>query len=274
MIKPQITEEEKKVSYSDLFFKPLEPVDRELLSEMDKSPLDPSKMTTIDQRNDILKPGYLETENGYARMPDGSGAVATKVEMPGVTPEMLDWWFAWHGLKDLRYKIWCPTEHYAIHVLEKDLPRRLDQSLSLKERNWGTTDVATENVGGGPQPMHLSFLSPIDYGYDPELVKNVAVLVSANVYDAETGHGLITFSHCIREIPGGVEYRSHYWQGYNIDKNGKAVAVAIPEGGFPMEVMKSCAYHSLTEYSNLRRILPELYAEYGQEKDFTVDHLK
>ena len=268
---PTITETEKTISYSYLFNKPLAEVDPKLSEEIAKSPVDPSRITSVFDRNDILKPGYLEVENGFARMPDGSGCVATKVEMPGVTPEMIDWWFAWHGLKDLRYKIWCPTDHYAIHVLEKDYAHRMDTSLSLKERNWGTTDVVVENVGGGPQKMHLSFLSPVDYGYDPELIGNVSVLISANVTDADTGHGLVTFSHCVREIPGGIEYRSHYWQGYNIDENGNPVAVAIPEGGFPLEALKGNALHSLVEYSNLAEILPGLYEKYGKNADLEQD---
>ena len=84
-----LTEEERKIDYSDLLLKPLPEVDPKLLAEMDLSPVDPSRITSIHDRNDILKPGYLEVENGYAKMPDGSGCVATKVEMPGVTPEMV-----------------------------------------------------------------------------------------------------------------------------------------------------------------------------------------
>lgn len=210
-------------------------------------------------------------ENGYAKMPDGSGCAATMVKMPEVTPEMVEWWFAWHGLKDLRYKIWCPTQHYSAHVREEDLPRRLDRNLSLKERNWGTADVVTENVGVGPQTMCLSFMSPEDFGYDPALIPNADVIISANVSNAKTGEPLICFSHVIRKIEKGIEYRSHYWQGYCINENGKAEAAAIPEGGFPMEVMKSAAEHSLLEYSNLAVILPELFKSYGSNPDLLAD---
>ena len=41
-------------------------------------------------------------------MPNGTGYLANKTEMPGVTPEMFEWWFAWHSLEDLRYRIWDP----------------------------------------------------------------------------------------------------------------------------------------------------------------------
>lgn len=271
MVRPILTDEEKLIEYSRFFYKPLEKVDPELQDILKKSPTEPARITSIQQRNEILDPGHLEVENGYAKMPDGSGCVATKVEMPEVTPEMIDWWFAWHGLKDLRYKIWCPTEHYAVHVREEDLEHRLDQSLSLKERNWGTTDVVTENVGGGPQTMHLHFLSPEAFGYAQEKIRNVDVIISANVSDAQTGAPLICFSHVIRKLEKGIEYRSHYWQGYHIDENGNAVAVAIPEGGFPMEVMKAAAEHSLVEYSNLAVILPDLYRKYGANPDLTSD---
>ena len=273
-MQPVITEDEKKVDYSELFFKPLPEVDPALIAELGTAPVAPERITQLKERNDILKPGYLEVENGYSVLPDGTGVVATKVEMPGVTPEMIDWWFCWHGLKDLRYKIWCPTQHYAIHVHEKDFAQRMDQSLSLKERNWGTTDVVHEDVGFGPQAMHLNFKSPIDYGYDPEMIKNVDVLVSATVTDPETGHGMVTFSHCVRKIPGGVEYRSHYWQGMGFDESGKEMVVGTPPGGFQPDILRNTALHSLLEYTNLAIILPQLYENYKDEKDFTVDHYK
>jgi len=30
-------------------------------------------------------------------MEDGTGYIANLVYMPGVTVDMFDWWFAWHG---------------------------------------------------------------------------------------------------------------------------------------------------------------------------------
>ena len=64
MERPVITEEEKQVDYSDLFYKPLEPVADELLRIMEKSPVNPAHATSVFDRNDILRPGYLAVENG------------------------------------------------------------------------------------------------------------------------------------------------------------------------------------------------------------------
>lgn len=44
-------------------------------------------------------------------MDDGSIYVAVNTKMPDVTGEMLDFWFAWHSVKSIRYKLWHPLDH-------------------------------------------------------------------------------------------------------------------------------------------------------------------
>ena len=56
----------------------------------------------------LLDPGYLRAETGYCTHEDGRGYVAVLTKMPGVTAEMLDWWFDWHPRDPLRYRIWFP----------------------------------------------------------------------------------------------------------------------------------------------------------------------
>lgn len=55
---------------------------------------------------------------------------------------MIDWWFIWHfitppnvpeGNGNLRYKIWCPNEHWDTGVVDKkDEKRYLDQAICLR----------------------------------------------------------------------------------------------------------------------------------------------
>jgi hypothetical protein len=118
------------------------PAPQEIYDTLADGPIDSSEALHIADRNDLLNPGYLPCERGYCIMPDGTGFIAMLTEMPGVTMDMIEWWFVWHGVEDLRYAIWCPTDHLGIHVKPEDLERRLDTSLSMKERNWNTTDVA------------------------------------------------------------------------------------------------------------------------------------
>lgn len=261
-MKPTLSAWEQAKTYSRFFTKPLAAADPEVMRQLERGPVAPEDATSIQNRNDILNSGDLAVENGYCRMPDGTGFVAVRTVMPDVTAEMLDWWFMWHGLEGLRYKIWCPGEHYDARVKPEDLPRRLDTTLSLQERNWGTTDLVTENVGGGPTNIFISFQSPRQYGYDMSRFAppNILTAISANAGMSDVWEPNITFSHCARpHAGGGIELRSRFWQGWNV-VDGIPVRVG-PKEGFPVEVMRDCAYHCAAEYSNLAAILPILYAE-------------
>ena len=87
---------------------------------MNAGPVDSSLALSISDRSKLMEPGYLDVETGYTVMPDGSGFAATLVKMPGVIPEMLDWWFNWHELEGLRYAIWCPVAHTDIRVKDPE----------------------------------------------------------------------------------------------------------------------------------------------------------
>lgn len=87
-----------------------------MLSALTAGPIDPSDALPFDEKNDLLKPGYLAKENGYCFLTDGSCYVAVLTRMPGVTGDMLDWWFSWHAQESLRYKIWYPGAHAGTSV--------------------------------------------------------------------------------------------------------------------------------------------------------------
>ena len=70
-------------------------------------------------------------------MPDGSGYVALRHPMPGATPEMIDWWFAWHGLEDLRYKLWYPEMHVSARLDPEERAKVLDPARSLPQKFQG-----------------------------------------------------------------------------------------------------------------------------------------
>ena len=57
---------------------------------------------------ELQTPGYWPVENGVTISPDGAFRVFVRTDMPGVTPAMWDWWFAWHGSEAQRYKLWHP----------------------------------------------------------------------------------------------------------------------------------------------------------------------
>ena len=100
-----ITEEEKKLPYAKYYYREMAPIPKEKL-EIWKGPMaDPALATPIENRNDFLR-GDVKLEVGFTVAPNGTGFVANSTFMPGVTAEMVDWWFGWHSVgPDLRYKI-------------------------------------------------------------------------------------------------------------------------------------------------------------------------
>jgi phloretin hydrolase len=257
-----LTEIERKRPYAGYVTRPMSPPPAEIYEALGKGPIDPADALPIGRLNDLLEPGYLATERGWCIMPDGTGFVAGLTTMPGVTADMIDWWFAWHGLEGLRYAIWNPDQHFDVHVAPADLERRLDKRLSLRERNWGTTDVVTEDVGTGTMLLDISFMSPEDFGYDMiRFTSGALTAVNANLGPHNPVSRLVCFTHQARAIAGGIELRSRFWIGWNmIDR--KPVRVGH---GIPAEVISglahALAHHCPKEYYNLAAILPQVYAE-------------
>ena len=262
----ELTEAELAKPYAKYYDRPMTPAPQEIYDFLAKGPIDPKDALPIERRNDILKAGYLPAERGWCLMPDGSAFVAGLTKMPGVTADMIAWWFAWHGLEDLRYMIWDPDDHYAVHVRPEDLEHRLDYNLSDTERNWGTTDIVLEDIGGGTQEIEISFMSPADYGYDMDLFQKENVLVAVNA-----ASDVATFSHVGRAIPGGIELRSRFWIGWTIvDKKPVRAGQEVPADELE-GIAHGLAYHCPKEYHNLAAILPSVFAENSGIRDRTED---
>lgn len=261
MLPRELTAEDRAKSYAKYYYKALPPVRREVLDVLERGPISPDLATRVHDRNDLLKYGSMRNEIGYCVLPDGTGYAAMLTPMPGVTLEMLDWWFMWHAVDGLRYRIWCPTEHFGAKVAPDSLARRLDQALSYRERTWGTTDFVCENVGNGPASIYISFQSPGDYGLDSSLLTSpvAQTAICANAGLAEPQIPVITFMHVAREVDRGIELRSCFWEGWQII-DGSPVNV-LSQSGVRVEAVRGCAYHCAVEYTNLASILPELYQE-------------
>jgi len=262
MKRRKLTPEEEKRPYAKYFYKELAEIPLADLENVNAGPVDPAFATSIQDRNDLMKPGYLEVETGYTVMPDRSGFAATLVNMPGVTPEMLDWWFNWHPLEDLRYAMWCPVAHTGIRV--KDPAMHLDSSgVPLQVRNYGSTHYPVEGFNvQGANTITIEFFSPEDFGLDMKMFKEpeISRAVCANVTIDALQIPFNAFFHAIREVEGGVEFRSRYWIWQTMEK-GRPVKVKLPMPYKMMDIARNNCLHSLTEYNNLASFLPQLYHE-------------
>lgn len=224
-------------------------------------PADPNLALSPHKINDLLEPGGRALERGWCELPDGSFYVAGYANMPGVTTEMLEWWFAWHGLEDLRYMIWDADDHFAVHVKPSTIARRFDKTLSWRERNWDTTDIVVEDVGTGVVTLEINFRSPESCGYDMKKFNaNGFAAINANI-NLQGQELLVSFTHNARPTAAGIELRSCFWLGW-IFENGqrKRVGQNVPKEKLHA-LAKGLAKHCAKEYHNLAAILPMVYAE-------------
>ena len=251
--------------YYEFYLEPAAEPNPKLIAQLDQGPMDPSKALAPESIARLLEAGYHEVETGYCAMPNGTGYVAVNNVFPGVTVEMIKWWFAWHALEDLRYMLWFPKGHHGIQVSEADRALITDPNIGLEEKIYGKTHWVAEDTGCGIEDIQINFMAPEAFGLKLAGTP-VEALIAGNGLSTSRTTGIkapAVMCHTVRAIEGGVEFRSRFWMGYHF-KDGKPVKL-LPEGiQIPIQVMRGLAYHNVEEYSRLAAILPRLYTAYGQ----------
>ena len=270
MPRRELTAEEKALPYAKYYYKDMAKIPEEDLALVNAGPIDPKDALPITEAAHLLDDGYLPVENGFCVMPDGTGFAATKVFMPGVTTEMIDWWFNWHPLEGLRYAIWCPVAHDGISAKTPEAHKD-SSGTPLHVRNIGRVHYPVEGFDlAGAQLIEIAFYKPEIFGITKEDVEasSLSTFEIATCQNLKPRIPVNIFFHAIREVPGGIEYRSRYWLKYTV-KNGKPVKSGMPlPNRDQLYYMARCnCIHSLTEYNNLASILPSLYDETGGRID-------
>lgn len=264
---PLRQEEQSKASAK--YYRDPVPPDPAHLALMD-TPCDSSKATYPEQMNDLLDPGDLPVEIGWCNLPNGAGFIANRNAYRNVTAEMIEWWFAWHPLEDLRYRIWYPPQHAGITLSPESRKRILDTNVPIPEKNWGVTHHVTEDCGCGIENIDITFLSPKDFGFDMTRWKEpyVSTFVGGfgwscpadKIDNAIKAPSLMC--HIFRRVPGGLEHRTRFWMGYRMSQ-GKPELVLPPGVSVPAMAIQGLARHNVREFTNLGILLPEIYKEFG-----------
>ena len=254
----ELTEQEKQSPLYKYFERDIAIPVEELALMVKDSRMDPADALLPDHINDLFEDGYLPGEFGYCLFEDGSAMLANRKEMPEVTPEMIDWWFGWHTLEPMRYKIWDKNNH--IFCITKNADRVCDESLSLKERYWNTDCEIIESHIPGETPGHviIPFRNPADIGFSPEKLKDFKGTIVCSGDEKSP----VVMAHFFRPLEKGVELRTRFWYGYHV-VNGKIERMQLPPHvKFNDERMQHTLMHNINEFSNLSIFLPELYAEF------------
>lgn len=191
--------------YAKYYDETIQPVPDYVQSALDNAPLSVGALPPFSQAKDLQKEGYTAIETGYTLESDGSAHVAVLTKMPNVTPDMWDWWFAWHGCKDNRYKLWHPKSHYSAQWEDG----RDDVAYI------GRNSIIAEMIGDDYTQGAIQFKSPTEFGFSDEAIgdSSKAVYICARIGHQSLPVDYGYLIHQVRAVEGGAEMRSRFWVG-------------------------------------------------------------
>ncbi len=211
--------------------------------------------TPFDRKNDVLSHAALQTEVGYTKMDNGTYLVSMTCPMPGLTAEMIDWWFWWHPQADERYQLWFPGEHFAIGYSEKQKEYFQQSSCPAFQNN---TQYPVEKIGSMKMPLRIDFVRPEEFGFSRQLMEenDIQRIVCGHVGAFNNLVRHTEMAHIFKQSEDGLFMISRFWLGKTM-KNPLLRKLIITE-----DMAKSMAEHCCVEYRNLAEILPLLYEKY------------
>lgn len=241
----------------------------EAVEQAQNAPLEWGALPDITRMTDLEQDGYMPAEIGYTVHKDGSSKVAVKTDMPGVTPEMWDWWFGWHGSQDSRYKLWHPNAHVSAQWEDG----RNDNCYI------GRNSIIKEYIGKNLLDAAIQFKSPLAFGFSRNSInhKDKAVYICAKL-----GHPALPVDygyliHQIRKTENGAEMRSRFWVGgryVSIRKKGKLVeavtAVVKTFKSLPKNFASDLLRHCSEEMNHLAAFLPALFKEFHTPSELNI----
>lgn len=256
----ELTEAETAMDEAKYYSTDFVTIPDEIIDAVALGPESPEKALALEDVNMLIKPGYLDMENGYALLDDGSAYVAVKTDLPGATGDMIHWWFWWHALEDIRYKIWCPGDHYAIGV--KNLDRYIDESRAMEKRYLNNPHYPVEDIGSGVMNLSIRFLSPKAFGFKTASFKRNGIeAVVCGIVGFRFGQTTIEHSyvcHVFRKKGDGLELRSRFWLGERINLPNLKKLVITEDLAIDMLM------HCSKEFNHLAGFLPAIYDEFNQ----------
>lgn len=254
-----ISKEEMTLPYYKFFTRKMAEIPAEKLNVlMDGPSVIPA--VTFEERNRFINGEDGECcQIGYGVAEDGTAFVCNETYMPGVTGEMLDWWFPWHSVgSDLRYKIWDPEDHYFARA--DNCAYVCDPKIPVNQKTWGVNHYIMEDIGNGPDFLKLCFKSPMEFGYELSVLDEAST--RGMVCAIGEGGCPAAMTHLWVPHKEGVVLRSRFWIGYALIDG--CYCKILPEGvRIPDEIPKGLFAHNIKEFTNLAAILPELYRECG-----------
>lgn len=211
--------------------------------------------TSFENINDVLSNDLLKRDAGFARMANGDYLVSMYCPMPGLTKEMVDWWFWWHPQDKLRYQLWYPGEHYGNGYARKDHDYFNSPMMPPFRPN---TQYPVERIGKMKMPLSIDFITPEAFGFDSEIMRknDVATIICGHVgaYKGLLQH--TEMAHIFFQQKDGLFLASRFWLGKRLKKPLMRKILLTDE------TARGMAMHCCIEYHNFSNKIPGLYKEY------------
>ena len=207
-----------------------------------------------EDRTRLLAPEGLDFESGVERLDDGVFHVAVLTRMPGVTAEMIAWWFGTYMQTTEHYRMWHPRDHVW-----------MDWENKSPGTHVGAHHLVHEYIGGKLNKLRISFLDPIE-NLGPDATESGRLYVCARVGLLERPIAVGRMVHAALDTSWGCELRSHFWLGLvETELLGGLVEAAGNTPWLRRRILSRLdAYaleaHCHEEMTTLGGFLPELFA--------------
>lgn len=229
----------------------------------------------------LSRPGYLPCETGYTVNSDGLIVVSVLTDMPGVTGEMWDWWFGWHGAETARYKLWHPDAHIYTSMGED---RSRLPGLTDRQRYVGNVSYVDEYLGPDMSPLSVRFIDPEAFGFSPSRPGETVIVARGGLSTMPVAFAWLI--HQVRATKDGSEMRSRFFvndvdllnlPAHSVGSTlGKAMTSPVtrwPAGPLVRRAARrqlrefgpDMLHHCASEMNHLATFLPQLYAEFSNE---------
>jgi hypothetical protein len=205
-----------------------------------------------------------QRELGHAvtRAEDGRLFVTTTTELPGVTPDMIDWWFGWHLPHTERYRLWHPVAHVRAVVKE-------DRSALVGKRECyvNNTSFVDETIGSALMKLAITFLPPGGFGFSDAGSSETVVCARTADRSKHADAGFLV--HRVAATPGGARMQSLFWLGEIVPKVPVLgpLAAGLLNTSFmrrrliPDSLGLALLRHCSEEMNHLAKFLPRLYRD-------------
>lgn len=235
-----------------LLNKPLPAIPDDIRHAIDSAEI---TLTPFGRKDEILCSTSLQEEVGYRKDEEGNYLVSMVCPMPGITSEMIQWWFWWHAQESIRYQIWFPGAHITNSYPKKQKTYFEQASCPPFQNN---TQYPRETIGGMTTTLQIDFVTPEEFGFSKRAMEEngIATIVCGHV--GLKGLFMHTeMAHMFRQTEGGLQMFSRFWMGNPIRNRWLRSKIMTDK------MAKGMAEHCCIEYRNLAAILPDLYEKFA-----------